>query len=82
VDHEELRCQEDECEHFDGKRCEKQGFRPEAFCPFKLDALKAKCERYCNALKNTIALGHNDDCFFCGFKDKAANEAIGRKSET
>jgi len=27
-------------------------------------------------LESLIALGHNDDCMFCGFKDKIAKKAI------
>ena len=29
------------------------------------------------ALTKVVALGHDDECIFCGFKDKAAYDALG-----
>ena len=34
-----------------------------------------------NALQASIKIGHNDDCIFCGMKDKMAQEIIDRCSK-
>lgn len=31
------------------------------------------------ALDHVVGLGHNDDCLFCGLKDRAASEAMGEQ---
>jgi len=31
------------------------------------------------AARKAIALGHNDDCMFCGFKDKALIAALAQR---
>lgn len=33
-------------------------------------------DRYRDALWASVAIGHNPDCMFCGFKDKRATEAL------
>jgi len=33
-------------------------------------------DRYRDALEASVAIGHNPDCMFCGFKDKRATEAL------
>lgn len=38
-------------------------------------------DRYRSALEESVNMGHNDDCLFCGFKDRIATEALGEVSD-
>lgn len=43
----------------------------------EIDKLKKENKELKNSLKKVQELGYNQDCLFCGFKDKAAKEALG-----
>lgn len=38
--------------------------------------MKSEAEMLREALEKIVAIGHNDDCLFCGFKDKQAIAAL------
>lgn len=40
--------------------------------------LAAEVERLRGELRRVQLIGHNDDCLFCGFKDRAVYEALNR----
>lgn len=42
---------------------------------------KKERDRYRRELEKVYAVGHNDDCIFCGFKDKTVNEALQKISQ-
>jgi hypothetical protein len=42
----------------------------------KIAALTIERNRMIRGLRNVIYQGHNDDCLFCGFKDRIAQAAL------
>ena len=42
----------------------------------RLLATNIENERLTKGLRNVLFQGHNDDCLFCGFKDKIAQETL------
>ena len=45
-----------------------------------LAKLRPEVERLTKGLRNVLYQGHNDECLFCGFKDKIAQETL-KKAE-
>lgn len=45
------------------------------------DSLRAKLDALVAALARIHGLGHNNDCIFCGFKDREAQAAIRAAKE-
>ena len=65
----------DVTEEFHRNRLQMQNQRKEN------EALRAENARLREALEKIFALGHNDDCIFCGLKDRTAQEALGREED-
>jgi hypothetical protein len=43
----------------------------------QIAALTARNKELTEALEKSFAIGYNDDCMFCGFKDRIAKAALG-----